>query len=37
MRRVIDAWLATEYEGGRHDRRLKKIADFENNGQCSGG
>ncbi len=35
MRRVIDAWLNTDYEGGRHDRRLKKIADFENNGQCT--
>ncbi len=35
IRRVVDVWLQTEYEGGRHDRRLKKIADFEANG-CGG-
>ncbi len=34
MRRVIDVWLRTEYESGRHDRRLAKIAAFENNGRC---
>jgi len=34
MRRVVDVWLRTEYEGGRHDRRLQKIAEFENNGRC---
>ncbi len=34
MRRVVDAWLRTEYEGGRHQRRLDKIANYENNGQC---
>jgi ribose 5-phosphate isomerase B len=22
----VDAWLGTEYEGGRHDRRLQKMA-----------
>ena len=27
--------VRTEYEGGRHDRRLQKIADFEANGQLS--
>jgi ribose 5-phosphate isomerase B len=36
IRRVVDVWLRTEYEGGRHDRRLKKIADFESNGQSAG-
>lgn len=35
IRRVVDVWLRTEYEGGRHDRRLQKIADFEKNGQCN--
>jgi len=35
IRRVVDVWLRTEYEGGRHDRRLKKIADFELDGQAS--
>ncbi len=33
IRRVVDVWLQTEYEGGRHARRLKKIADFESNGR----
>lgn len=33
MRRVVDVWLRTDYEGGRHERRLKKIADFETNGR----
>lgn len=35
IRRVVDVWLRTEYEGGRHDRRLEKITDFERNGQSS--
>ncbi len=34
LRRVVDVWLRTDYEGGRHDRRLQKIAEFEKNGQC---
>jgi ribose 5-phosphate isomerase B len=33
IRRVVDAWLRTEYEGGRHDRRLQKIAHYESNGR----
>ncbi len=35
MRRVVDVWLRTDYEGGRHQRRLEKIALFEKNGQCN--
>ncbi|MEK6677527.1 MAG: ribose 5-phosphate isomerase B [Planctomycetota bacterium] len=35
IRRVVDVWLRTEYEAGRHDRRLQKIADYEANGQCT--
>ena len=35
MRRVVDVWLRTEYEGGRHERRLQKIASFESNGRCT--
>jgi len=35
LRRVVDVWLKTDYEGGRHDRRLKKIEDFEDNVRCS--
>jgi len=34
IRRVVDVWLTTDYEGGRHERRLQKIADFESNGRC---
>jgi len=30
--RLIDVWLRTEFEGGRHARRLKKIAQLESNG-----
>lgn len=26
---IVGAWLKTEYEGGRHQRRLDKIADIE--------
>lgn len=26
---VIQAWLETEFEGGRHERRVNKIADLE--------
>jgi len=26
---ILDVWLKTPYEGGRHDRRLKKITDIE--------
>ncbi len=29
LRRVVDIWIRTDYEGGRHDRRLQKIAEFE--------
>ncbi len=28
--RILDAWLDTEFEGGRHQQRLKKIRDLEN-------
>ena len=27
--RIIDTWLATPFEGGRHQKRLDKIADME--------
>ncbi len=29
MRRITDVWLRTEYEAGRHVRRLEKIAEYE--------
>jgi len=34
MRRVVDIWLRTEFEAGRHERRLAKITEFEQNGRC---
>lgn len=27
--KIVEVWLKTEYEGGRHDRRLQKIAEYE--------
>ncbi len=34
IRRVIDVWLRTEYEGGRHARRLAKITEYEKDGRA---
>jgi ribose 5-phosphate isomerase B len=28
--RLVEVWLKTEFEGGRHTRRLQKIAELEN-------
>jgi len=30
IKRVVHVWLDTQFEGGRHSRRLDKITDFEN-------
>lgn len=29
--KIVDVWLATEFEGGRHERRVSKIMDIEKN------
>jgi ribose 5-phosphate isomerase B len=29
-REIVKTWLETEFEGGRHERRIEKIADIEN-------
>ncbi len=29
LRRIIDVWLKTPFEGGRHERRVAKIAEYE--------
>jgi uracil phosphoribosyltransferase len=29
---ILDVWLATDFDGGRHERRLKKIWGFEEKG-----
>jgi ribose 5-phosphate isomerase B len=34
MERIVEVWLETDYEGGRHDRRLDKINEFEKR-QCA--
>lgn len=27
---IVDAWIDAEFEGGRHERRIGKISDYEN-------
>jgi len=34
-KRIVKAWLETPFEGGRHERRIKKIAEIEKN-ECGG-
>lgn len=29
MERILEIWLTTEFEGGRHGRRVQKIAELE--------
>ncbi len=29
---ILTLWLATPFEGGRHERRLAQITDIERNG-----
>ena len=37
VERVVDVWLDTPFDGGRHDRRISKISAFENqNGHAEG-
>ena len=26
---IVDVWLASDFEGGRHERRVAQIADIE--------
>jgi len=33
MDRVVEVWLKTDFDGGRHARRLEKVAALERNGQ----
>jgi len=28
---IVKAWLGSEFEGGRHEKRIQKITDLENN------
>ena len=34
MKRVVEIWVSTDFEGGRHGRRLDKISDYEANGRA---
>lgn len=34
IKRVVDVWINTSFEGGRHERRINKIAEYEQNVQC---
>jgi ribose 5-phosphate isomerase B len=34
MERMVRVWLETRFEGGRHARRLDKIAKFEHEPEC---
>ena len=33
-RRIVEAWLKTRFEGGRHERRVRKITEVEDH-QCA--
>ncbi len=30
INRIIETWLSTEFEGGRHERRINKVMELEN-------
>ena len=34
MEEIVDVWLASEFEGGRHERRVGKITALEQGGAC---
>ncbi len=34
MRMIVETWLNTKFEGGRHARRIEKIGHIEQNGAC---
>ncbi len=36
-RRIVEVWLRTPFEGGRHDRRVRKISEYEDKEFSSGG
>jgi ribose 5-phosphate isomerase B len=35
IRRIVHVWLKTGFEGGRHERRVKEITDYEGRGAGS--
>jgi ribose 5-phosphate isomerase B len=34
--RIVETWLSTPFEGGRHARRVQKIAEIERQAHCCG-
>ncbi len=36
LRRIVEVWLETAFEGGRHLRRVKKIMEIEKMNLCKG-
>ena len=34
MERMVKAWLETDFDGGRHARRLDKITKYETDHSC---
>ena len=34
IQNLVEKWLNTPFEGGRHERRLEKITKIEENGKC---
>jgi ribose 5-phosphate isomerase B len=32
--RIVEMWITTEFEGGRHSRRIQKIEQIETAGEC---
>jgi ribose 5-phosphate isomerase B len=37
MKRVVELWLHTDFEGGRHERRVNKILEYEGKEYGGGG
>lgn len=40
MQNIVRVWLGADFEGGRHQRRVQKVVDYERNrpnGSCGGG
>lgn len=34
VKKIMTKWLSTQFEGGRHERRLRKISHYENHPTC---
>jgi ribose 5-phosphate isomerase B len=35
--RIVEVWLSTDFEGGRHARRIQKIEEIESKRESEGG